>query len=404
MQFNINAALYAISYALDCVEHDLLGVTTHHGERVAVLSALLAQRCGLDPGQCQTLAACAVLHDCALTEYVREECSGAYTNACRILPHNMGEHCRMGEKNVQALPFGPEARGAVLYHHENADGSGPFGHTAAQTPLSARIIHLTDTLDAALNLSRMDDAKHASLAEMLRLSQGTLFDEQVTQPFYALARELDWNMLDEEHIDQYLRQVVPAQPREDSPDQLIAFSAVFAEITDYKSEFTSRHSQGLAQKMKRMGEYYGADEDEAARLYFAGALHDIGKLAIDPAILEKPARLTREEYAQMQLHVVYSGTILAGIEGMEDVARMAGRHHEKLDGSGYPQGLRADELDFWDRMIACLDIYQALTEQRPYKAGLSHAAAAAILRQMAREGKLDGRIVDDISVCFAGAA
>lgn len=139
----------------------------------------------------------------------------------------------------------------------------------------------------------------------------------------------------------------------------------------------------------------------AAKLYFAGALHDIGKLAVDRGVLEKPARLTDSEYRHIQDHAVWTYKILSGIQGLEDVTHWASNHHEKLDGSGYPQGLAAGQLDFWDRMLGCIDIYQALTEERPYKAGMTHAQAAAILRRMAGAGKLDESIVEDLCTQLA---
>lgn len=404
MQFNYNATLYALSYALDCVEHDLIGVTTNHGKRIAALSVLLGQAYGLSPLELQGLAACAVLHDCALTEYVQEEYHGEFLPALTALPAHMGQHCRSGERCTQMLPFGPIVRGAVLYHHENADGTGPLGKTAGETPLPARIIHIADTADAMMDLSWVDTRKQTWLHQWLGEKSGTLFDADLAARFGKITDGLAWSMLRNEKIDLTLHRLLPGTQMECTPAQLMDFAAVFAAITDYKSHFTRSHSMGIADKALHMARCYGADEALAAQLYFAGALHDIGKLVVDRDVLEKPARLTDAEYRHIQTHAYYTYQILSAIPGLEDVTRWASRHHEKLDGSGYPFGLTGNQLDRWDRLLACLDIYQALTEDRSYKRSMTHGDAVCILRQLAAAGKLDAGICEDIAVQFAPAA
>ena len=181
---------------------------------------------------------------------------------------------------------------------------------------------------------------------------------------------------------------------------MYGIAAMFAKITDYKSSFTCSHSQGVADKAKRLSEYYLFDEDTVAKMYFAGALHDIGKLIIEKDILEKPDKLTHEEFVQIQNHAYASWDILGRIDGIEDIREWASLHHEKLDGSGYPFGRKAENLSEKDRIMTCVDIYQALTEERPYKNGMSHSTAIAIMREEAADGKLDMGIVNDMDVCF----
>ncbi len=84
-------------------------------------------------------------------------------------------------------------------------------------------------------------------------------------------------------------------------------------------------------------------------------------------ILEKPASLTPEEFTIIKSHVYYTKYILDGIEGFEDISRIAGNHHERLDGNGYANGVRGEELSLYERVMAICDVYQALTEERPYR-------------------------------------
>ena len=135
-------------------------------------------------------------------------------------------------------------------------------------------------------------------------------------------------------------------------------------------------------------------------MYFAGALHDIGKIIVGNDILEKPARLTEEEFAHMKDHAACTYMLLSGIEGMEEIRDWAAFHHEKLDGSGYPFGKTAEELSEPERIMACADIYQALVEDRPYKKGMDHEKACSIMNDMAERNWIDPYIVHCIQKMY----
>jgi HD-GYP domain-containing protein (c-di-GMP phosphodiesterase class II) len=406
MLFNFLETLFALSDPLDCVEHDVFGVTGNHGKRVAAVSVAMAQELGLPRTQLQALAACALMHDCGLTEYMQQEFGGSALLAAReTSPDKLGIHCWMGELHLRALPFDPAlTANVVLCHHENADGSGPFGKRAEDTPLFARILHLADTADTVFDLSWMNDQKQEALDTYLEQNQGKLFDEQLVSLFRRAFDEKALVELRNEKLDMRLRELLPACNQLCTPQQLIDFGRVFAFVTDCKSKYTHIHSVGIAQKAKQMAEYYGADEETSARMYLAGALHDIGRLVIDRDVLEKPDRLSESEYRHVKTHVYHTYRILSEAPGLEDVTLWSAYHHERLDGTGYPFGLKADRLNTWERMMACLDIYQALTEERPYKHGMSHNDAMGILVRMAASGKLDAHITDDIGWLFAPAS
>jgi HD-GYP domain-containing protein (c-di-GMP phosphodiesterase class II) len=137
-----------------------------------------------------------------------------------------------------------------------------------------------------------------------------------------------------------------------------------------------------------------------AQVYLAAALHDIGKLATPTSILEMPGPLTHEEFAVINEHVHLTYKLLKDIDGLENISTWAFNHHEKLDGSGYYFGRGADELDFNSRLLACLDIYQALTEERPYHTGKDHKATMEILFDMGRRGLLDTGIIRDLDAAL----
>jgi HD-GYP domain-containing protein (c-di-GMP phosphodiesterase class II) len=113
----------------------------------------------------------------------------------------------------------------------------------------------------------------------------------------------------------------------------------------------------------------------------AARLHDIGKLAISNRILDKPGRLDDVEFAQVKAHPLVSQRILERVPGFSELAPLAGAHHERLDGTGYPRGLMADELTMPMRVLAVADVYEALTAERPYRSTYTAAQAFAIMRR-----------------------
>ena len=147
MLLDVLGLLSACSYALDCVEAELVHVSDKHAKRVAYMSVCMAEQLGINGESLQDLAACALLHDTALTQYIQEELHKDVANVPQA--SQVGIHCTLGEKNIQRLPFHTDVKNVILYHHENANGSGPFGKTWEEVPIFSRIIHLSDLLDRA---------------------------------------------------------------------------------------------------------------------------------------------------------------------------------------------------------------------------------------------------------------
>jgi HD-GYP domain-containing protein (c-di-GMP phosphodiesterase class II) len=172
-------------------------------------------------------------------------------------------------------------------------------------------------------------------------------------------------------------------------------------IIDYKSVFTQRHSTQIANKAWFMGGYYKYDNEEQMKLYLAAAFHDIGKLKVPTEILEKPDKLTDTEFSVIKDHVRFTSELLKDIVGFQAECDWASNHHEKLNGAGYPFGKKDDELDFNSRLMSCIDIYQAVSEERPYHPARNHESTMQVLRKIAEAGEIDRNIVNDISLALA---
>ena len=406
MKLDLTDMLYALSFALDKVETELLGIDTGHGKRVAYLALLMGQEAGYREEELRDFTGCCLLHDNALTEYIHEEISNSPMS--QRLSVNLSDiaegkrfkmnqgHSVIGEQNIRLLPFRTDVKDIILFHHENADGSGPLGVTASETTLKSQILRLADHIDMANQLETMTNTEWEELRKWVQSKTGTRFSGEAVELFLKAVDYEKIAHLQDNGVLSCLREALPEEILDYSDEEIRNIAGLFAKIVDYKSEFTQNHSRGVAQKAEIMAHYYGFDEEKSIRYYFAGAMHDIGKLIVSNDILEKQGKLTEDEFAEMKNHADATHYILSQIKGISDIAEWAANHHEKLNGTGYPRGLTADEISFEDRLMACIDIYQALTEKRPYKDGMSHEETISLMLDMAHRGELDERIVQDM--------
>ena len=409
MKLDLTDMLYALSFALDKVETQLLGLDTGHSRHVTYMSMLMGKEAGFSPEELRDFAGCCILHDNALTEFIHEELvQNKYisVNVSDMIvgKDNMGinySHSTIGEKNVRLLPFRTDIKDIVLYHHENADGSGAMHKTAAETPLKSQILHLADVVDMKCRLMNINNVDFKDLCDWVQSKTGSLFSEEAAKLFIK-AVDYDRIVYFQLHgAYDFLQKELHNEIIDYSDSEIHNIAEMFAKIIDYKSEFTQAHSKGVADKAELMAKYYGFDPEKTIRFYFAGAMHDIGKLAISNNILEKPGKLTTDEFSEMKNHAAATYHILSQIKEIPDIVEWASNHHEKLNGKGYPRGLSAEELSFEDQLMACIDIYQALTEKRPYKDGMSHEKTVSILREMADKGELNEKIVQDMDIVMA---
>ena len=391
----------ACSYALDCIEAELVNVKNKHGKRVAYISVCMAKYCAIQGDALQDLAICALLHDNALTQYISEEVQKyPDTDIKNDLSENKTNmHCVYGEKNITKIPFKTDISNVILYHHEHADGTGPFRKKWHEIPLFSRIIHLADIVDIIGNSIESDD-RWNFICQYLSKNKDRLFDSECVNAFQKGFTKESFMCLRDDSFETKLWEIVPREKQFFDWKTCKNVADFFAKIVDYKSSFTSRHSIGVAEKASLLARYMGYDSVIVQKMYLAGALHDIGKMAVGNEILEKPDKLTDDEFSKMKNHAGYTYLILSEVNDFEDIRDWAAFHHEKLNGKGYPFGKTADELNEPERMMACVDIYQALTEDRPYKKGLSHEKTCDILDDMSQKGFIDSDISKTIRECF----
>ena len=177
-----------------------------------------------------------------------------------------------------------------------------------------------------------------------------------------------------------------------SKEELEQFTKMVVQCNNFRSKGTLEHSITVEVITYNLYKLLGIVREDMNTILFAAFCHDLGKLLTPIEILEKPAKLTYEEMEIMKDHVIQTGMILKGL-GLEEVGRIAEMHHEKLDGTGYPYGLKDEEIPMEAKILAVADILSALMEKRSYKEKFSKDRTLDILQAMAEENKIDKNVV-----------
>lgn len=405
MNLNLNEFLMAVSKALDFIEEDLFGVPTNHSKRITLISLKIGKAFDMTPEELYDLASMALLHDNGASLKILHDNLNGNQKEKIISIESMQEHCIIGEENIKSFPFLTMPVNVIKYHHEHYDGSGFFSLSGQDIPLMSQIIRLADQLDLTFNLPEVAESQsHISdIIHFVIKYKGTIFSPVVAEAAVeCMSSSGFWNELKDNCIDQALECFMPPFYIDYDYKKVRDITKTFSKIIDAKTAFTQFHSSSLAKRLELMAKnHYQMDGEIVEQLLIAADLHDLGKLAINNKILDKPSALSAEEFMKIKKHPEIGYICLQQIQGFEQISEWVYNHHEKLDGTGYPRGITAEKLDFPSRLLACLDIYQAIRENRPYRPAMSHEQAMDILAGLAAAHKIDRNIVNDIEKYFS---
>jgi HD-GYP domain-containing protein (c-di-GMP phosphodiesterase class II) len=285
----------------------------------------------------------------------------------------MEARCDRGAEIARMLFLSEQTAAGIRSLDEHWDGRGmPDGLVGEEIPLSARILCLAQTIEVFHSAGGVKAARR-----MARRRSGRWFDPALVDAFLRFCGDRDfWATLEAPDVSEW---EPPDFALVGDDARLDRVAEAFARVIDAKSPFTARHSQRVAEIADGIAAVLGFSADERRTLLRAGLLHDIGKLAISSRILDKPGKLTDEEFRAIQTHPVHTLRILERAPCFAPLAELAANHHEKLDGSGYPRSLDARQLDLPMRVLAVADVYEALTAERPYRGPLPVEKALAII-------------------------
>jgi HD-GYP domain-containing protein (c-di-GMP phosphodiesterase class II) len=231
---------------------------------------------------------------------------------------------------------------------------------------------------------------------MARQRRGTWFDPSLVDHLVSFRRDAAW-WAQLANIEQLGESVVALEPGSipmvATDERLDRIAFAFAAVIDAKTPFTARHSTNVARFAVGIVGALGANTIDSRDMLRAGLLHDIGKLGVSNRILDKPSKLTDDEFAEIRKHPVWTLEILDHVAAFRHFAPDAARHHERLDGRGYPWRISGDQLSFTARILAVADVYEALTAHRPYRDGLPVAKVVDIMARD-RGTAFDAQILD----------
>lgn len=392
---NLRQTFFCIARALDSVGIDDI----NHGHRVGYMAYSCAKAMEWSEEECQLVFSLGLIHDCGVAQK-----RDFYNLLENMQPDNVRQHCLRGYELLSHCPPLSLFADAIMYHHtpwkdlKNIDIADRDKRFAALIFLSDRIDYLKELYPKDQFGNVTQEARNQVCLEIGRLS-GTLFERDLVREMQnLLEKEFIWFSMDYQHVEA-LGQTLPSIPffeQKLGVDDVMSIAMLMANIVDAKSQFTFYHSQKVAEICQRLAKELGLDPEMQKALYLTGLVHDIGKLHTPEDILHKPSKLNESEYLCIQRHSTDSRYTLQMMFGNSMICEWAGNHHERLDGSGYPRGLQGSEIDLPSRIIAVADVFQALTQARPYRGRMSLKEVMNILSHEVSCGRLDNQVFEVI--------
>ena len=398
-KINLHETIFSLSDALDLVGVDQI----YHSKRVAYLAVECGKALNWGKDRLDDLFLAAILHDCGVFK------TAIHTRLTHFEANNVGNHCAMGSELLQRTPLLAYLSDYVLYHHT------PWKELIGLdlpdvVKIVANCIYMVDRVDIlVLNGLEIDPnilGGKEEIRKKIRAKRGYWFQPELVDIFLKLSEsEAFWlSLVKVQNAGYAYSGIAHNSIQEIEFKDLKSIVLIFSHIVDAKSTYTVKHSDGVADLSRFLGELFKLSAHTCDMLELAGLLHDLGMLRVPDKILDKPGELTESENFIVRRHSYDTYEILKNIKGFEDISKWAAQHHERVDGSGYPYRSNAKDLSIEARIIAVADVFQALTQKRPYRDKFSPKDIMSILKNQMQEGKLDKDVVlmveNNLTACW----
>ena len=401
-KINLHETIFSLSDALDLVSVD----QTYHSKRVAYLATECGKALNWGKDRLDDLFLAAILHDCGVYK------TAIHTKLTRFEANNVGNHCAIGSELLQRTPLLAYLSNYVFYHHT------PWKELICLdlpdvVKIVANCIFMVDRVDIlVLNGLEIDPNILGSKKEIrkkIRAKRNHWFQPELVDIFLKLSKsEAFWlSLVKVQNAGYSYYGIAHNSIQEIEFEDLKSIVLIFSHIVDAKSPYTVKHSDGVADLSRFLGELFKLSTHTCDMLELAGLLHDLGMLRVPDKILDKPGELNESENFIVRRHSYDTYEILKNIKGFEDISKWAAQHHERIDGSGYPYRNHAKDLSIEARIIAVADVFQALTQKRPYRDKFAQKDIMSILKSQMQEGKLDKEVVlmveNNLTACWKSA-
>jgi HD-GYP domain-containing protein (c-di-GMP phosphodiesterase class II) len=298
--------------------------------------------------------------------------------------------CEVAQRFAAWLGLRATVQEALEYVFARWDGLGLPPVAGEQIPLSIRLVHVAKDTSLFLSAAGLERA-----CAVLEERSGAAYEPRLAELAVA---NLDAMLaeLDESRMWEHALAIEPSPPVWLHGEAIEKGFATLAAITGLKTPWLREHCTAVAELAEAAAWRAGLDEGGVRFVRRAALAHDLGRVGVPNSIWEKPTALGFGEWERVRLHAHFTERAFAQSPALAPIGRIAGAHHERLDGSGYHRGVRVTELDQAARILAAADCYVAMREARPHRAALDAAAAAAELQREVEEGRLCSDAVDAV--------
>ncbi len=357
----------ALALVLD-LQEDL---NYYHAWRVAVISALLAEE--TLPDQKSDIFIAGLLHDVGAMS-LPNHMTRYPSMSEQILHPIIRSHTIIGAQIVSDFPGFEKAPSLILDHHEYWDGHGyPRARKGKEIAAGAQLIRAADTFDIIFQTH-----PEKTLTQIMK-DMNTLVGKEFNKSVFSSLKKVMNNNLFNDLVDAQklsdllfkLRDEISVSGIDDGTDIMGISLDIFGQVIDSKHAYTAGHSKRVSQNSLLIAISMNLPHDEVTRIKWAGLVHDVGKVAIPPSILDKASGLSEDEYTVLRKHTVYTEEILETVSCMDKLAPIAAAHHERFDGNGYHHKLKGEEIPLGARILSVADAFDSITSLRGYRdAGL----------------------------------
>lgn len=377
--------LDAMSAAMELATPTLV----QHQRRVAFMVWRMGEVVGWPFEERETLFLAGLIHDLgALTPEER-----LFNHEMTMSPREIRRHCAFGARLLADSPVLGRLAPLIARHHT------PY--TAGETLSVHHLLHMAEIVEHHLQPGHYVLAQRDAVLAALRRDAPALAGPEAWEVFVETSRpEAFWLDLASRDLLAFFDVATPFGRRPLGDGDIWSLGDTFRRLIDFRSHFTATHSAGVLTAAGELASRCGFAAHETRWMRFAGAMHDAGKMAVPSAILEKNGPLDDAEMNVMRQHTFHTARILghAGVE--RHVVEWAAFHHERLNGEGYPFRMEGESIGLGSRVMAVADIFTALAEDRPYRAGLPRGRVVEILRGMVEGGAVDGRVVSRLEADY----
>jgi len=378
--------LLCMSNVLDLVS---TAIADHH-KRVAYIALSLAEKMKLSDEKKDMVFIAALLHDTGAISL--KEKLGAFIFEVEK-PYR---HVEAGYLLFKKFSAFDKIAEIIRCHHtywEEGRGAEILGE---QVPLESHLIHLADRISVIIDKNNIIKQSKI-ICKKIEENRNKMFKPDILDVFLEVSQEESFwlNLISPECIMLKTKNLnLRTVNKQIDFNELLQLSRFFCKIIDFRSRFTAAHSYGVGIVAEKMAELFGLAQKECLNMRIAGYLHDLGKLAVPIEIIEKPGKLTTEEFDVIKTHPYHTYRLLKTVKNLEKIAQWAAFHHERPDGSGYPFNIKAENLSLNSKIIAVSDTFNAITEDRPYRKSIAKEPAIRILNDMVKNNILDANVVE----------